>query len=527
MESQDTWSLESESVLRVKEDTPVWETGREIVPGLGLPTLNSPIFTSTYSVKIASNFISSSATRPSSEVKRFPSTLWASTSYTCSETSGSTAFFQNRELIPDFESIDGPIPYDEILVNLRAIEAMFLNQRKCGFCIILCISFSCLMRCRGLIFCFHLASGSSAPASLGGFDSLTSSDTSFSSDLEFDDFFDGPDNALPFAPEWGTGGEEVPHIGFLTLGRSIATGPQSRIFRVLERDDLLIKYQMGTRSTRMHPLVNDYRFLRKAHSIGISPNAFFVSPGSKLPLQPDRKTAFDLNPANRASLIATRSTDVRYMVMEREGKSLEEVLAEHKALELKQAIVLGMHLFHSLEKLHGIGIIHGDLHLGNVCLSASNGQSLKLIDFGYSISATEEAEMVVRDSLTVVHPQLTPWELRGLKSARRDDIYKAFQIMAELAIGKDRLWSKEPGAPFHKVDPQTFYDFKLKGDYFSGESLPFDPVGDSIHLTTNQKSDAKSRLAAIARNITALDSTTRGIAYAEITAHLRAIYEMF
>jgi hypothetical protein len=102
---------------------------------------------------------------------------------------------------------------------------------------------------------------------------------------------------------------------------------------------------------------------------------------------------------------------------------------------LKSILQVGISTIRLLEKLHRRGFIHGDMHAGNVAVrtvGSSDVSDMILIDFGYSvfypseIGSSEKAEM--RRSLN--RGLLSPWHLANYRIGRRDDVYRALEMIA-------------------------------------------------------------------------------------------------
>jgi serine/threonine protein kinase len=93
-----------------------------------------------------------------------------------------------------------------------------------------------------------------------------------------------------------------------------------------------------------------------------------------------------------------------------------------------------------LKKLHELGIIHNDIHMGNIAFKIPPSDTtpipdpvndeLILIDFGYSefIGKSEQFESIASFQS---NPLLSHWQLQGARNARRDDIFRLGEIMAQ------------------------------------------------------------------------------------------------
>lgn len=267
-----------------------------------------------------------------------------------------------------------------------------------------------------------------------------------------------------YTPIFGSNTEFVPALGIINLDASISTGPTSRVFNIFGRPDLVIKYQANLHfaSGSIHPLVRDYWFTDHAAQLGVAPKPLFLSPSKRLPTFVDRKTNFQLSIQSRMLAVSQAST-VRYMITKKVGMSLSDVSKKKGPLIMRNVFVIGIQLFEAIATLHRNGIIHGDLHSGNVCLKIDLPEII-LIDFGQSLFVDEEIEAFIGKP-SKPHFQHTPWQLEGYKYARRDDAFKALVLMAEMAIGSHRFWAGKHELSMY--DPENLLLWKQKGS-FSG-----------------------------------------------------------
>jgi len=93
-----------------------------------------------------------------------------------------------------------------------------------------------------------------------------------------------------------------------------------------------------------------------------------------------------------------------------------------------------------LEKIHSLGILHADIHQGNIGFKTreikcdfAHPENLVLIDFGlaeFFPLDMAKPELVGAGSHAIFNPVLiSQFELAGYRRGRRDDIYRAFQDM--------------------------------------------------------------------------------------------------
>jgi len=272
---------------------------------------------------------------------------------------------------------------------------------------------------------------------------------------------------------------EQTELGILGLGARIHSGFATTIFRVIDRPDILIKYQVQFErlSSSVHPLLRDAWLMDEAHEHGhLSPRVFAVSPPSLLCPKQVGKCAFKL-PERQYRLCQLHHCTVRYMVMERfEGHSLHRLILTGRR-KLSVALVIGIHLMHKLRDLHmTAGVVHGDIHTGNVLIvkdgSAVNGV-LKFVDFGcafpYSTDMPTDPE---NPSGFWYDYLLSSWQMRGFAWSARDDVARAIQIIAQLMHPPDAYYIYEK-----KIERSGFYNmmrWKESGYWFR---IPgFDPV---------------------------------------------------
>lgn len=160
---------------------------------------------------------------------------------------------------------------------------------------------------------------------------------------------------------------------------------------------------------------------------------------------------------------------MRYMIMERAGPSLmlysiRQPLGRMDPIILMRVLQIGAYL---LEALHDeLGIIHNDIHAGNICWRSLEADvsnlDFVLIDFGLSGKVVpDESGYPVRGDLS--GGLMSYWALRGAeRPSRRDDVIRLIETVAVLmrgvtypAFGEDReQWMKfKRGAQFFALNP--------------------------------------------------------------------------
>jgi serine/threonine protein kinase len=319
-----------------------------------------------------------------------------------------------------------------------------------------------------------------------------------------------------FTPKWNRGTELVPELGLLRLGGLIYSGETSSVFAVKDRD-LVIKYQCDTRSLPdIHPLIWDYWSGKEAAKLGLGPPVSFLSPGKRIAESVgDPKTRFTMSDAEREQA-ADRGCLVRFMVMDRVGDSLQQLIDRETRIPLEKALGYIIEIILKLSELHSHGIIHGDLHAGNVCFIRPRVESLTFIDFGFSSHVDDESDRRFRQPLSLMHHQYTPWELEGFRYARRDDVFKAFFLLGPLTIGEDAFWQGVPRLA--QTSRQIFLHWKRMNNFV--RTAGFDPVWADKRLSDSQKLDIERRLVAVSVEINSLHSVKTSIPYLRIVKML-------
>ena len=124
---------------------------------------------------------------------------------------------------------------------------------------------------------------------------------------------------------------------------------------------------------------------------------------------------------------------VRYMVMERAGVTVWHMMHSIPAtaiyMRFRVAVGMAIDVIGNLEKLHTAGIVHGDIHPGNL-VRLSNSR-FGFIDFGKSFF---EADMTSPLDWFDTHCFLSHWNLQGSRFGFRDDVYRALLVASFIAV---------------------------------------------------------------------------------------------
>jgi serine/threonine protein kinase len=132
---------------------------------------------------------------------------------------------------------------------------------------------------------------------------------------------------------------------------------------------------------------------------------------------------------------------VRFMVTQRVGQSIHEVLHRSTRLGLGNVVEMGIRMFQLIRMIHSKELIHGDVHVGNFAFrnsSSDSPESLILIDFGRSRIAPGGV-FELRTELRC-HRFLSPWEMtERTPPSYRDDAFRVAITMISMLYGEQFL----------------------------------------------------------------------------------------
>ena len=200
---------------------------------------------------------------------------------------------------------------------------------------------------------------------------------------------------------------------------------------------------------RGHPLVQEFTMLSLLNTTDISPKVYYLSPTAELSGPPDSTRSIGRFVKDHMDKCIEQRSHVRFLVQERVGYNLGEYMAYLAAREkdfytsaafTKQLIRIARRVLRQLEKLHSLGIVHGDIHSGNIAFreigktDKKGSDDVVLIDFEYASffpskfgkSGTQVSRI---PSLSLV--PLSYWQMAGRPAGPRDDVYRLVLTLAD------------------------------------------------------------------------------------------------
>ena len=215
-----------------------------------------------------------------------------------------------------------------------------------------------------------------------------------------------PDDIFGRFEETSTGRLEL--VGVIHSGQY----PHSEILNYLvvpdgEDDDEKILIYDFQRAGMPHPLVKEYAVLHAISGSDVSPMADYLSP------------------PRRTQLTGGMSGVDRFMVVDKVGMNLEEILHARGKLSWADCVQVGVGLVNLLERLHATGLVHQRIAVDTVVLKPH-------IDVEAPIDFSEDVWWLVDYEHAVFYPDR--WAdsripFRGM----RDDIWNVADIIGKLA----------------------------------------------------------------------------------------------
>ncbi|MGE5784620.1 MAG: serine/threonine-protein kinase, partial [Myxococcales bacterium] len=148
-----------------------------------------------------------------------------------------------------------------------------------------------------------------------------------------------------------------------------------------------------------------------------------------------------LNKTRHPGIVEVYDADVTdgglfYIVMELlVGRSLHDVLHEHRRLAVEEALSLVVQVADAVNAAHQLGAIHRDLKPENIFVLSGN--TTKILDFGIAKFVNDVgAKTTAKDALQGSVLYMSPEHVQGIKVGTRTDIYALGIILYRALLGE-------------------------------------------------------------------------------------------
>ena len=323
----------------------------------------------------------------------------------------------------------------------------------------------------------------------------------------------------------------------IRLTTEIAKTFDSVIFeaRSEEGETLIAKYGTDCRA-RYHGsgrdvLLEEFVLLSALNETRVTPEVYYLSPPWEIQVP--------LPPKIRSRLV-TESLDTclylkasgRFFVMEAAGQTVEDYLtwlrrgSVRDRSYLKTVMRIGIRTLDLIETLHSRGFYHGDIHGRNILFRqrklneeyVPDEDDLVLIDLGraryFVPEMSEDSRIVNGVSGNAVLQSV--WELNGMRSGRRDDIYRLVELLAvHLSDGRIEnsiartvsIWISEYAAqrkgrkPGMTVEAEVCQFFKNSTAFFAPDPFVGSGCCNRMGLSPRELSQVRGKLDEAMRRI--------------------------
>ena len=241
--------------------------------------------------------------------------------------------------------------------------------------------------------------------------------------------------------------EEVPDMRIPLLvvkpDEWIATGSGTRVYSY---QNLVVKYLNDDRASLIEGLAVEHAALKLLTGTPGVPHKYDIFASS---VEEEKVCSNRLSVVDRVG-----DSDLFDFATKVRGNTLYDLLSiAARAVEIIQLV-------------HNKGIIHGDIHPGNLMITSSArdiGASLRLIDFGRArLFVNSQGDFVPTGSpvdYTYTPEYLSPWELKGELLAPREDLFRLAETL--LATGGYSVWFDREVVRLHTecphpINPKTY-----------------------------------------------------------------------
>ena len=194
-----------------------------------------------------------------------------------------------------------------------------------------------------------------------------------------------------------------------------------------------------------HQLLTEALILTTLASTGLVPAPIYVSsPATVIPwlghLPRWLRTREIVENRNECTRVGSQA---RFLVQDKAGLELGRYLGfllqrTSWRVMAHRAVTLIIRVIQMLQNIHDLGIVHGDISGSNILFKnpesvpTMNDTELVFIDFEYAVFFPDYIGTNIREPRrSRLDPEhLSPWHLQGFRVGRRDDVFRALELLA-------------------------------------------------------------------------------------------------
>ena len=302
----------------------------------------------------------------------------------------------------------------------------------------------------------------------------------------------GQQRLIPSKAEWHSLHEDLPHFdakgNFLGVESTVLETPPifvsdcTSVFMLSNDPNKVVRYHCHLESSAntLDPTVLDYWCLKRIESGNIAPRVYYYS-GPLDPNEYNSKGEISV-PGGSGKTKRFCGTKVegikpaiRYAILDKVGQNVHRYIYSQpeRKLTFANAIRLGGQMIELVEKLHGYGVIHGNVHNSNFAI---HNNRIVMIDFGHAqlIHRSEQMDRYFRArSDYSVSADISIWEMKCAPHSYRDDVYRVMYGIASAIHGNaysqymDHICDfKNLPRKYVEIFRDHVIDMKLSGEIF-------------------------------------------------------------
>jgi hypothetical protein len=235
----------------------------------------------------------------------------------------------------------------------------------------------------------------------------------------------------------------------------------------------------------LDPLALETHFLKRVNEGApeVAIKHYFTSEAVPLPPRGSSRSLYGkLGKRPPTCPLGAAPTHVRLMIMEKIAGTLYRFISNKKRIDLNHAVSMGIQMVRLLRDLHALGIIHGDIHPGNIGVAHRNPPRLIVIDFGAARRPRADIKKGISTRIWC-NGYISMWESIYWPPSYRDDMFRMVQMLAIMMHGMEYYDALCAVCNHHsnRADTEHYYDLKSRLNFFN--TVIHVPFSDKSHIT--------------------------------------------